>query len=304
MKTNGRAFPAIADPLENEMTENTAKGRIVVGVDASAHAMHAAAWAAREAADRSLDLHLVHAMDIPATPGTVSPEKYLRAGYQSSDNLLDKVAEQLREQHPSLTVTTETAELSAPETLVTLSREAELVVTGTRGHGGFAGLLLGSVSLKTASHAHCPAVVVHGEREDVRNEIVLGVELGQNQAPIHFAFESAKQLGATVTVVRAWLSAPAYGGYYLTPVGATEAEHQGEVEELLKGVREEFPDVEVTVRVVRDNAIPALVTASKGAHLLVVGAHRRRGPLSVGAGYVVQGLLSHAHTPVAVVPIS
>ena len=61
--------------------------------------------------------------------------------------------------------------------------------------------------------------------------------------------------------------------------------------------------MEVETRVVRGNAVPALIDAARGSRLLIVGAHRRRAPLAVGAAYVVQGLLSHAETPIAVVPI-
>jgi Universal stress protein family len=106
--------------------------------------------------------------------------------------------------YPNLTITTEISELGAAEALVALSREAELVVTGTRGYGGFTGMLLGSVSHKTAVHAPCPVIVVHEEvSESGSNEIVLGVEPDQDPAPIRFAFATAAQFGATVAAVRA-----------------------------------------------------------------------------------------------------
>ena len=194
------------------------------------------------------------------------------------------------------------AELSAAETLVTLSRDAELVVTGTRGHGGFTGMLLGSVSHRVAAHARCPVVVVREElSETARNEIVLGVEPDQELAPIRFAFATAAQLGGTVTAIRAWFPQSAYGGYF-TMNPAIDEQH-GDVEQLLKATREDFPQVQVTTQFVNENPVPALVDASDGARLVVLGAHHHHGPLSIGAGYVVQGLLSHAHTPVAVVPI-
>ena len=71
----------------------------------------------------------------------------------------------------------------------------------------------------------------------------------------------------------------------------------------IAAIRAEFPDVPVSVDVVSGNAVPTLIDAARGARLLVVGAHRHHGPLSVGAGYVVQGLLAHSQTPVGVVPI-
>lgn len=288
------------------MTESAAHGRIVVGVDPSAHAARAAAWAAHEAVDRGMALHLVHALDLPPRGSRVLiPEEYVAAGRATAKLLLDHFAEQARREEPTLRVTAQTSELGAAETLVHLGGRRDLIVTGTRGHGGFAGLLLGSVSLKTAAHAHCPTIVVRGTVNDApRNEIVLGVERGEDEAPIRFAFESCERLGARLTVVRAWLSAPSYGGQYLTHEPATDAEQSADLERLIAPMRAEHPDVEVVPRVVRANAVPTLVEAARGARTIVIGAHRRRAPLSVGAGYVVQGLLSHAETPVAVVPIT
>lgn len=295
------------------MTESVAPGRIVAGVDSSHHAASAAAWAAREAADRALTLHLIHALDFPPPAGMIAPIGYVEAAHKTAEAILEPLAEQLRARHPGLTVTIEVSERSAPETLVSLSETAQMVVTGTRGHGGFAGLLLGSVSLKTATHAHCPVVVVRGAQDTHQDgghdgerpdEIVLGVEPHEPPAPIEFAFASAAALGARLLVVRAWWPAAAYGGYYLDDDPSRERYEAEELAGLIKGAREAYPEVQVTIRTVRDNAVPALIQAGRGARLLVVGAHRRRSPLSVGAGYVVQGLLSHSPTPVAVVPIT
>ena len=287
------------------MSETTTRRRVVAGVDSSENAARAAAWAAREAADRGLALHLAHAMNFPAPAGMIAEVGYVEAAEKEAVNLLEPMARELGGRHPGLTVTTEISERSAPEMLVALSRGAELVVTGTRGHGGFAGLLLGSVSLKTAAHAHCPAVVVRGEgRDDAFGGIVLGVEPHEAEAPIAFAFQSAATLETSLHIVRAWWPAPAYGGFAYEDVVAREKLEAEEVARLIKGAQEQYQDVRVTTEVVRDNAVPALIRAARDARLLVIGAHRRRSPLSVGAGYVVQGLLSHSPTPVAVVPIA
>ena len=289
------------------MTENTPRGRILVGVDASAHAARALAWAAREAAARGLPLHLVNALDLPTRgPGALIPPEYVASGRSCSKLLLEQAAEQVSRLDPTLRITIETSDFGAAETLVTLSGDGDLIVTGTRGHGGFAGLLLGSVSLRTAAHAHCPTIVVRGTPDDggPRDEIVLGVERDEDLAPIRFAFESCERLGTRLTVVRAWLSAPSYAGHFLTDEPAGDKEQLDDVDQLLKRVRAQYPEVRVTLRTVRGNAVPSLIDAAHHARMIVIGAHRRRAPLSVGAGYVVQGLLSHADTPVAVVPIA
>jgi nucleotide-binding universal stress UspA family protein len=288
------------------MTENTVnEGRVVVGVDTSDNAARAAAWAAREAADRGLKLVIVHALDLPiGAAAAIEPAGYAEAHRTHATALLDRVAAPLREQYPQLVIEAEVAEIDPARALVTLSSGSELVVTGTRGHGGFAGLLLGSVSLKCAAHALSPIVVVRGEEPgEARNEVVLGIEREQQEAPIRFAFATAARLGATVCPVRAWQPKIAYGGYYTEGIDITQIHETTDLESLLKPVREDFPEVEVRPATVLGNPVPMLIEASRGARLLVVGAHRQRNPLSVGAGYVVQGLLSHSPTPVAVVPI-
>lgn len=289
------------------MPQNTpASGRIVVGVDTSDNATRAALWAAREAEVRGLALHVVHALNLPAVSAMpLEPPEYAAKQHAYASELLEAVIGKIRDQHPEIAVTGEVSELSAPQTLVTLSQDARLVVTGTRGHGGFAGLLLGSVSLKLAAHSHCPAVVVRGEEPgDPRDEVVLGVEPDEQEAPIRYAFDAAVHYGAALRVVRAWQPTIAHKQFAIaSDVAERHHREADDVAALLKGIRDDYPGVQVTVEIVRGNAVPALINEATGARLLVVGARRARGPLSVGAGYVVQGLLSHSPTPVAVVPI-
>jgi len=277
--------------------------RIVVGVDASDSALHAAIWAARQAADLDVPLLVVHALDLGATSVYSTAAGYTDERRDQGAALLGKVARTLREQVPEALVDTELFEPSAPQTLVALSNESDLVVTGTRGHGGFAGLLLGSVSLKLAAHADGPIVVVRGDEPGASDdEIVLGVEPQEDEAPIRFAFAMAAALGAMLTVVRAWWPHPAYGSYP-EDIMTADRDQAAQAEALISRLLDEYPDVKVSVSAMRGNAVPMLIEASRDARLLVVGAHRRRSALSVGAGYVVQGLLSHSPTPVAVIPI-
>jgi nucleotide-binding universal stress UspA family protein len=137
--------------------------RIVVGVDESDNAAGAARWAADEAAERGYELHLIYGLNFPLQAALLSPvpfEETRTRAFKIGDELLARVREPLATAHPDLTITSEVAEVGAAEALVERSKEAKLVVTGSRGHGGFAGLMLGSVSLKVATHAHCPVVIV------------------------------------------------------------------------------------------------------------------------------------------------
>ncbi len=278
--------------------------RIVVGVDPSGNALHAALWAARQGRDLGVPVQLVHALDLGATSVYSEAAGLTRTRRDEGAQLLSRVAKKLHEQVPGAAVDTELSELGAPQTLIAFTNESTLVVTGTRGHGGFAGLLLGSVSLKLSAHGYGPVAVVRADVPDEPyNEVVLGVEPDEAEAPIQFAFSMAAAYGATLTVVRAWWPHAAYGGYLAPDVDTTENEQTLQAEELIEKTRMQYPNVKVSVTAMRGNAVPMLIEAAHDARLLVIGAHRRRSPLSVGAGYVTQGLLSHSFTPVAVVPI-
>ncbi len=297
------------------MTENTeikdeeTRSRVVVGVDSSDNSARAARWAAQEAASRGVPLTVVHAVHLPEGGASLplEPPEYARKTRAEGAQLLELAASNLRAEFPKLQVDIELSDLSAARTLNTLSLESTLIVTGTRGHGGFAGMLLGSVSRKLAAHAHCPLVVVRGEQpEDVLNEVVLGVEPGQKESAIRYAFAAAQRYGATLHAVRAWQPRATYSG----PMGTRFSdfseirdEERKAVEHLLEPFRSSFPSVKTEITAERGNPVPILIEAARETRLLVVGAHRHHGPLAVGAGYVAEGLLAHSPTPVAIVPI-
>src|SRR6266700_189366 len=128
------------------MTENRdeeSPRRIVVGVDRSDNAARAAQWAAREAVSRGVPLTVVHALHLPTDAALpLEPPQYAEKERASSRTFVERVARNLRDEYPGLEIGTEVSDLSAARTLNTLSLESALVVTGTRGHGGFAGMLL------------------------------------------------------------------------------------------------------------------------------------------------------------------
>ena len=294
------------------MTENIGNNqqgprRVVVGVDGSENSARAAVWAAREAAARGVPLTVVHALHLPEGAAVaLEPVEYAKRRREEGGKLLDLVARDLSADFPGLDVETELSDLSAARTISTLSLESALVVTGTRGHGGFAGMLLGSVSRKLAAHAHSPLVVVRGDQpDDVLDEVVLGVEPDQPADAIRYAFDAAQRHGAVLHAVRAWYPRSTYSGptgTYFADFTETRDEGRKAVEQLIGPFRSVYPGVKIEITATRGNPVPVLIETARNTRLLVVGAHRHHGPLSVGAGYVVDGLLAHCPTPVAVVP--
>jgi len=138
--------------------------RIVVGVDGSEHSKLALRWAARIAAAEGAQLDAVTAWHYPAYTGyAVLPAEY--APQQEFAKLLtETVDEVFGDQRPE-GLRLRTVEGAAAAVLLAASRDALMTVVGSRGHGGFAGLLLGSVSSAVAEHAGCPVLVVHGGSE-------------------------------------------------------------------------------------------------------------------------------------------
>ena len=138
------------------------ESRIVVGVDGSAQSMHALDWAVQEATARGVGLTLVCAYSVPSFSAAS-----LDGGFAALDDTAIRVGAQqvladaaARVPSSGPAVTTRLAVGDAAGVLVDASHGAELVVVGTRGRGGFAGRLLGTVSSALPAHAACPTVVV------------------------------------------------------------------------------------------------------------------------------------------------
>ncbi len=138
---------------------------IIVGIDGSAHSRKALEWAIREAAVRRAALTVLTVHQAVAGFWT-SPVAYpgdegmtshaLEVAQKETDDVLDQVGDEFRP--PSVTVRAVNG-LPAEE-LIKAAADADMLVVGSRGTGGFARLLLGSVSIQVTHHAHCPVVVI------------------------------------------------------------------------------------------------------------------------------------------------
>jgi nucleotide-binding universal stress UspA family protein len=136
---------------------------VVVGVDGSDSSKAALRWAADYAASVGARLDVLTAWHLPTTfagPG------YIPAGFDLGvdyDKVLEQVVDEVfGAERPSF-LRLVVREGGAAQLLMEASKDADLLVVGSRGHGGFAGLLLGSVSAKLAEHAKCPVLIMHGQ---------------------------------------------------------------------------------------------------------------------------------------------
>jgi nucleotide-binding universal stress UspA family protein len=139
--------------------------KVVVGVDGSGPSRSALRWAADEAAEHGAELLAVMAWSepVPPIPGIYGRPPTMDVGSspyaRAAQALADLVTEELGDQ-PAVPVKTELAEGNPARVLIDKAADADLLVVGSRGHGGFAGLLLGSTSQHVSAHAHGAVAVV------------------------------------------------------------------------------------------------------------------------------------------------
>jgi nucleotide-binding universal stress UspA family protein len=293
----------------------TARAGIVVGIDTSRESGLALAWAAHEAARRQVPLQILHAYfpDHPdpgiGVPDAARPTGALHLLASRAERACADAAATAHALHPELEITTRRQPAMPGAALVETSRTAALVVVGARGLGAFGSLLLGSVSIHVAAHAHCPVVVVReaATRTVPDTRVILGVDgHAHSMGAVRFAFEQAAMHGKGLTVVHTWQLDSMEGAVVPTPGGSNRdrLDEQGRslLAESIAGFREEFPTVDVRRHVVERNPVDELVRLSQNAHLLVVGTRGRGSMAGLLEGSVSQGVLRRAHCPVAVVP--
>ena len=138
---------------------SSGEGRIVVGHDGSASSLAALSWAARQAALTGSTLEIVMTWEWPSSYGWAVPVPDNFDPESDIENALDGVVAQVLAGHPGLPVHPRVVSGHPAPVLVEASKGAELLVVGSRGHGEFVGMLIGSVSEYCVANAHCPVLV-------------------------------------------------------------------------------------------------------------------------------------------------
>jgi nucleotide-binding universal stress UspA family protein len=289
---------------------------VVVGTDGSVEGQAALMRGAWEANRAGLPLRLVHAyvasVPYPALGLTAYPVEvtYPR---DEAQKMLTLAAEQVGDMYPSLSIDTDLIAGSPGGVLVDESRHASLLVVGSRGYGGFEGLLLGSVTAALAAHSRAPLIVVRpgGDESTGRppgGPVVVGVDgLPESTPVLRFGFEQAAARGVPLIAVYVWWLLPP------TNLGPTSMRHYDEAEaaeearrmlaEALAGWSDEYPQVSIWARPTHDlNPLLALLDASAEAGLAVVGRHGGNTVNRLVLGSIGDALVRRATCAVAVVP--
>ncbi|GAA0223102.1 universal stress protein [Cryptosporangium japonicum] len=282
---------------------------VTVGVDGSPASLDAVAWAANEAGRRGRAVKLVYVNSWPAYtyamwPAWGPPES--RDGREAGRLVVADAARHAAVSAPATQVVTEVVDGGPASVLLDRAEHSALLVVGRRGVGGFPQLVLGSVASQVAIYAGCPVAIVPEHPVPPADDgpgIVLGVDgSDQCQAAIEYAFTEASLRGRKLTAVRSWYW-PADDPAIVEPAPLPAhhlLEQQRLLSEALAGWAEKYPDVEVRTVIAHHRPARALLDATAGAEVLVVGARGSGGFRALLLGSVGETVARHAHCPVVI----
>ena len=283
---------------------------VVVGYDGSPASQGALQWATAGAVRLHAPLRIVEAFEVVVftrpSPGKVVP---LAALSTARERALDALADGIRLQHPDLMVETVLVEGGPAEALVDESEQARLLVMGSRGLGGWTGLMVGSVAAQVTTHAQCPTVVIPPDLRARAREVptvVVGVDGSKDSGKaIEFAFDQAEGLDAKVVAVHAWSSPfrTYEDGRSVLQFDEDEVQESSRVlvAESVAGVAADHPDVRWETYLADGHPARAILRVAQSADLVVVGSRGRGGFTGLLLGSVSQNVLHHAHCPAAIV---
>jgi nucleotide-binding universal stress UspA family protein len=275
----------------------TAPDRIVVGYDGSPEAALAVRWAARHAALLDLELQVVHCSLWPLLTHDLGPVKGVAgSGLQhQAQTVLDEGKAEAQSVAPGVPVQ---AGLFYGLPAVHLRRIAEnagLLVLGSRGIGGFLGLLVGSVSLELAATAPCPVAVIRFDKHP-EGRVVVGIDSSGSAGALRLGGCLARATGAPLAIVH--VIHAHYDGASSAGERSTAARRL--LEQAAEQAKALAPTVAVSGDLVRDHSVArALLNASRGAALTVVGSkahHLLKGTVGSSA----HAVLHHATGPVLI----
>ncbi|MEV1063624.1 universal stress protein [Streptomyces sp. NPDC050263] len=283
---------------------------VTVGLDGSPGSLAAARWAADEAEKRRLTLRLLHAWPLLAPEQAGVPSE-VDQNYWAK-RLVHTAQAELQAHHPALTVVGNLTAEDAQEALLHAASDSEMLVLGSHGLGSIASYFMGDVSMPVVARAERPVVVVRAETRDEgtasapAGRVVVALKLREPcDEVLDFAFHSAAARGVPLLAVHG-RSVPLHAR---TPWGVDHhvseemtKDARQELDKVLRPWRQKYPQVEVADGIRLASPAKAVVQASEGAALLVVGRRAHRHGVSPHLSPVAHAALHHGHCPVAVVP--
>lgn len=271
------------------------KSNIVVGYDGSDQSRSALEWAAEQAVLEQRILHVVHGWIWPLITHDLGPvEGVADSGLKhAAEAVLAEGETEAKRLAPDLQIQTSLIAGVASEILSSLSQNAHLVVVGSRGLGGFMGLLVGSVSLKLATTAHCPVVVVR-TKEAGFGPVLIGIDGSpQSETALDDAATLATLWHAPLKIMHVQDDVSFLGHDYSSP-GSDEKAMQI-LSVAVAHVRAVAPDLNIESALVTGHSVAGkLLEAALSARIVVVG-ETGQGNFMDGVGSTAQAILHHAN---------
>ena len=286
---------------------------VVAGIDGSSSAVQAAVWAGAEARRRGRPLRLVQVYALPQVKAPVAfgTHEQVRAGLaERAEGWLADARDAVLAAYPGLEISTAAREWSPVTALIQESQHADLVVLGSRGLGGFTGLLVGSTAVSVVAHAHCPIVVVRGrtahDPPPDDGPVLVGADGSpDSDAALAFACEEARLRGTGLVAVHTWSDVLADGMLRAHPLeedpAAIEGAERDKLAQQVSGWQAKYPDLAIEFEVTRGRPVRTLLERGERAQLIVVGCRGRGGFTGMLLGSTSQALIAHSPCPVAVV---
>lgn len=267
--------------------------KVAVGYDGSDPSKLALRWATEYALQAGAVLHIVHAWIWPLFTHDVGPVKGVAdSGLRhAAEAIVSEGVELARGIWPEVEIQASMDPGLPAEVLRTESSDADLIVVGNRGLGGFLGKLVGSVSVSLAGACPCPLVVIragHGEGKPVVACVDTQV---RSSKVLEQSVRVARLLRTKLRIVHVEQPTSAWGRHVPPQSHARDVLHNA-----MLLVQELDPGLAVTEEFLSSHAVPsALVNAGAEAELLVLGAHRREGHAGIAAT-----VLAHARCNVMI----
>lgn len=282
----------------------TDQRHIVVGVDGSTGAAQALEWAIEEAALDNARLTAVMAWSRPVIYGAYA-EVAVPFDVRLREAAVASLQATVQKVEDGVEIHERIAEGPAVPVLTQAAHDADLLVVGSRGGGGFASLLLGSVALGCAHHSPVPVAVVRGVPTDRHERVITGFDGSENAAAaLRWAAAEAVRRGAALRVISAWTYLDQHVAGDFDPK-FTQADADGAALRAATGaLGDRYPALDVEVVAPNDLPAPSLLNACAEGDLIVVGSRGLGGFRSLLLGSVSHQVLTHAPVPVVVVPPS
>lgn len=291
--------------MQRVFERNDVVGQVVVGTDGSPSALRAMQWAAQESARFGSEVVAIRSWSDPLILGPSLTQAWMEPNSAEKQvrGELDEEIAGFAEAHPEVRFISELVSESPAAALLAASEEASLVVVGNRGRGGFASLLLGSVSQRVAMAATSTVVVVR-KTDHADGPVVVGVDGSvPSRDALTWAADAARARGRGLRVVLAW--------NYLAPLDEhgptafranyTEADAWKTLSAIVDETLGTDIDQEVDLQAVCDLPARALLGQAEDASLVVLGPRGWSRHARVGLGSVTLQVLHHASCPLAIV---